>query len=56
MVQMEIANDFENNIHDRELLPGDQAHPRQDETAVTQLRHILYSGTTIPNEVAPLDD
>jgi len=35
VVQMEIETDFENNIHDRVLLPREQAPPRQDEAEVT---------------------
>ena len=35
VVQMEIETDFENNVHDRVLLPREQAPPTQDETAVT---------------------
>ena len=35
VVQMEIETDFENNTHDRVLLPREQAPPTQDETAVT---------------------
>jgi hypothetical protein len=35
VVQMEIETDFEKNIHDRVLLPREQAPPKQDETAVT---------------------